>query len=237
MQSTTAPRRRSTVGRRLALVVAAAAVVATSVAGTSAPATAQATRNPILFVHGYGGSAGNWNTMISRFRSAGYTSNELMAITYNSALSNTTIAGQVRTAADNLRSRTGAAKIDIVAHSMGSLSTRYYLKNLGGSSVVDDWVSLGGPNHGTTSALACTLISLGCVDMVAGSLFLLGLNAGDESPGSTSYSTVWSSCDGVIIPATSTIVSGANNNQLGCVTHLALLTDQTAFNRTRSLVA
>ncbi|HEY7068617.1 MAG TPA: alpha/beta fold hydrolase [Acidimicrobiales bacterium] len=206
-------------------------------AGTAAPATAQTARDPILFVHGYSGNAGNWSTMISRFQAAGYSSNQLMAITYNSASSNTTIANQVRTAANTLRSRTGAAKIDIVAHSMGSLSTRYYLKNLGGSSVVDDWVSLGGPNHGTTSALACIAISLGCIDMVAGSVFLLGLNAGDESPGATSYATIWSACDGVILPATSTPISGANNVQVGCVNHLALLTDSGVFTRTRSLVA
>ena len=32
---------------------------------------------------------------------------------------------------------------------MGALSTRYYIKHLGGESTIETWVSLGGPNHGT----------------------------------------------------------------------------------------
>ena len=42
---------------------------------------------------------------------------------------------------------------------MGGLSTRYYLKNLGATQYVDDWVSIGGPNHGTTFALLLGLIA------------------------------------------------------------------------------
>jgi triacylglycerol esterase/lipase EstA (alpha/beta hydrolase family) len=35
---------------------------------------------------------------------------------------------------------------------MGALNSRYYLKNLGGTSYVDDFVSVAGTNHGTTTA-------------------------------------------------------------------------------------
>jgi triacylglycerol lipase len=34
---------------------------------------------------------------------------------------------------------------------MGSLSTRWYIKELGGGAPVDDWASLAGPNHGTVN--------------------------------------------------------------------------------------
>ena len=64
---------------------------------------------------------------------------------------------------------------------MGSLNTRYYLKNLGGTEKVDDWVSLGGPNHGTTSANICCEAS--CVEMRIESTFLRELNREDETPG------------------------------------------------------
>lgn len=48
--------------------------------------------------------------------------------------------------------------MDVVAHSMGSLSSRYYLKNPGGTARVDEWVSIGGPNHGTYTAAGCSLL-------------------------------------------------------------------------------
>ena len=56
---------------------------------------------------------------------------------------------------NEIKAATGAAKVDIITHSMGGLSSRYYIKNLGGAANVDDWVSLAGPNHGTTWAYGC----------------------------------------------------------------------------------
>lgn len=230
--SSTRPIRR----RRSRLLAAAAALLLTSILGAGTPSSAQPAPDPILFIHGFSGSASNWNTMISRFQSAGYPSSHLYAITVSSIASNATNAAAVANAVSTLRSRTGAAEVDIVAHSMGSLSTRYYLRNLGGTAVVDDWVSLGGPNHGTTWAYACWFFSAGCRDMLPGSSFLTALNAGDETPGAVDYGTFWSNCDGIIIPATSTVLSGATNANVGCVSHLALLTDSGVFNQVRDFV-
>jgi len=75
-----------------------------------------------------------------RVRADGWTSAELNNWSYNWRQSNATTASQI------------SSKVDIVTHSMGGLSSRYYLKNLGGTAEVDDWVSLGGPNHGTNTA-------------------------------------------------------------------------------------
>ena len=216
------------------LTLALMAVVAPS--GQS-PASAQVAADPILFVHGWNSSATTWNTMIDRFVAAGYPRSRMLAITYNSNQSNATIANQVRDAAATLRSQTGAAKIDIVTHSMGGLSSRYYLKNLGGSSIVDDWVSLGGPNHGTNFAYACYLFSAGCRDMIGGSGFLNALNSGDETPGTANYGTFWSSCDEIINPDNSVLLSGATNTGVGCLGHSELLSNATVFNQVRSFIA
>jgi triacylglycerol lipase len=227
--------------RLLAQVVGAgvaAVLAATTLAlGGGQGAGAQAAADPIVFVHGWNSSASAWNTMIDRFVAAGYPRDRMVAITYNSNQSNATIAGQVRSAVDGLQASTGAAKVDIVTHSMGGLSSRYYLKNLGGTAKVDDWVSLGGPNHGTNTAYACYLFSAGCRDMIGGSSFLNALNSGDETPGTTNYGTFWSNCDEVINPDTSVQLSGATNTLVGCLGHSALRTDAAVFASVRSFIA
>jgi triacylglycerol lipase len=217
--------------------VAAVLAATTLVLGGGQGAGAQASADPIVFVHGWNSSASAWNTMIDRFAAAGYPRDRMVAITYNSNQSNATIAGQVRGAVDSLQASTGAAKVDLVTHSMGGLSSRYYLKNLGGTAKVDDWVSLGGPNHGTNTAYACWLFSAGCRDMIGGSSFLNALNSGDETPGTTNYGAFWSNCDEVINPDTSVQLSGATNTLVGCLGHSALRTDAGAFDSVRSFIA
>ncbi len=191
--------------------------------------------DPILFVHGYTSDASAWNTMISRFQADGWESNRLFAYTFSSTKSNASIAQDVKARVDQIRAATGAAKVDIITHSMGGLSSRYYLKNLGGQANVDDWVSLGGPNHGTTWAYGCFFISP-CNQMIPGSSFLNQLNSGDETPGAVNYGTWWSPCDELINPDTSVILSGATNTQTSCMGHSALRTDATVYSQVREFV-
>lgn len=194
-----------------------------------------AVRNPILFVHGWNGSSSTWTTMVSRFKQSGWTDSQLYNWSYDSSLSNATIAAQIKTKVNQIRAATGAAKVDLITHSMGALSSRYYLKNLGGAAYVDAWVSLGGPNHGTLTANICPLTS--CVEMRAGSSFLNNLNSVDETPGAARYATWRSSCDLVIIPTDSVPVSGASNHLTsGCLSHSALHDDATVFNQVRTWI-
>jgi triacylglycerol lipase len=206
----------------------AAAVVAVALA---LPAAAQA-REPILFVHGWSSSGSTWNTMIGRFQADGYTAAELNNWSYNTSQSNATTANAIATRVTQIRQQTGAAKVDLITHSMGGLSSRYYLKNLGGQAYVDDWVSLGGPNHGTDTANAC--FSTACSEMRIGSSFLAALNSGDETPGAVTYLTWWSPCDSIINPDSSVALSGATNTQTACISHTALPDDAGIYTQVRN---
>jgi triacylglycerol lipase len=217
------------VTRRLATLVAAIAVCIAA----AVPASASA-QDPILFVHGYVESASLWNTMIANFEKDGYPKSYLSAYSYNTSQSNKIDAEEVKTKVEALLKNTGAAKVDIVAHSMGSLNSRYYIKNLGGEAKVDDWVSLGGPNHGTETANFC--FSASCVEMRVGSTFLKELNATDETPGAVSYGTWWSPCDEIINPDSSVALSGATNTKTACISHTALTTDSTVYAQVREFV-
>jgi triacylglycerol lipase len=219
------------VTKRLATLVAAIAVCIAA----AVPASASA-QDPILFVHGYVESASLWNTMIANFEKNGYSKSQLMAYSYNTGTSNKTLAEtEVKSHVETLlKNNPGATKVDIIAHSMGSLNTRWYIKFLGGEAKVDDWVSLGGPNHGTEFANACFQTS--CIEMRIGSKFLSELNAGDETPGTVNYGTWWSPCDEIINPDSSVALSGATNTKTACLSHTALTTDSTVFSQVREFV-
>jgi triacylglycerol lipase len=118
---------------------------------------------------------------------------------------------------------------------MGSLNSRWYIKFVaGGEANVDDWVSLGGPNHGTETANFC--FSVACEEMRVGSKFLSELNGGDETPGVVSYGTWWSPCDEIINPDSSVALSGATNTQTACLSHSALTTDETVYKGVREFI-
>jgi triacylglycerol lipase len=199
----------------------------------AAPATAAAA-DPILFVHGWNSSSTTWTTMVNRFAADGWTSAQLNNWSYNTSQSNATTAQQIKTKVDEIVAATGAAKVDVITHSMGGLSSRYYVKNLGGDVRVDEWVSLGGPNHGTDTANFC--FSTACSEMRIGSSFLAALNSGDETPGAVNYRTWWSACDTVINPDSSVSLSGATNTKTACLSHSDLHQDATVYAQVRDYV-
>jgi len=221
-------------------IVAAIAAIAVLVPAATASAAKPGggggtiTHNPILFVHGWSESSTIWNTMISRFQGDGWISAELNNWSYNTSQSNVTTASAISTKVDQILANTGATKVDIITHSMGGLSSRYYVKNLGGDLKVDDWVSLGGPNHGTDTANFC--FSSACTEMRVGSSFLTALNSGDETPGVVAYGTWWSPCDSIINPDSSVALSGATNTQTACLSHSDLYNDATVYGQVRNFV-
>ena len=211
-------------------------MLALCLAGAALTPAASLAVDPILFVHGWSRSASDWNTMKANFEKDGWSKKQLRAYSYNTSTSNkTTAETTVKSEVEALKKNTGASKVDIIAHSMGSLNTRWYIKFVaGGEANVDDWVSLGGPNHGTDFANLC--FSAACVEMRQGSTFLSELNAGDETPGAVNYGTWWSPCDEIINPDSSVPLSGATNTQTACISHQSLTTDATVYSQVREFV-
>jgi triacylglycerol lipase len=228
---------RSRVLRSLALTGAA---LAGSVAATAAPASAEPGKNvdPVLLVHGFTRTSADFATMIAELERSGYPADRIFTIDYNSFAPNAYAGHRIAAEVDAIRARTGAGKVDIVAHSMGAFGARYFLKNLGGAAVVGDFVSIAGPNHGTVTAdtATCGLIP-SCVEMRPGSAFLAQLNEGDETPGAVKYLTFWSTCDDLVVPAAeSTPLEGAKNRETPCLGHMALAVDEDVVKRAVNFV-
>lgn len=120
-------------------------------------------RTPVLFVHGLGQSSVVWRAMIAHLES-GYPRDYLYGVDIvPSTMTNARAAATVLApAADSLLARARAAaqrggyrgelprRIDIVSHSMGAVSSRWYAAKLR-PDLVRTWIGLAGANHGTQS--------------------------------------------------------------------------------------
>lgn len=195
--------------------------------------------DPILFVHGWNSNASVWTTTMSRFTADGWTSRELASWSYDFTKSNATTAGLIARKVDSILAVTGASHVDLVTHSMGALSARYYIKNLGGAAKVGAFVALGGTNHGTNTAFVCFETS--CLEMWPGSSFLRALNATDETWGAPRYATWWSPCDEVILPQASERLSAGPsgtvlNTATACMAHERLHEDYTVDTQVRDFL-
>lgn len=98
---------------------------------------------------------------------------------------------------------TGKKKVIIIAHSMGGIVSRAYIKNYGGESKVKTLIAIGTPNHGIYGWLIGGLCEnpihghegQECKDMQHDSTFIANLNSGDETYGSTKYYTIAGLCN------------------------------------------
>ncbi|KNB50538.1 esterase/lipase family protein [Streptomyces caatingaensis] len=222
---------RGTLAAVLAGLLGATAVPAGGVAAAPAP-------DPVVLVHGRNAGPGVWNTMTDRLAAAGYPRDRLFAWSYDTAAStNETLAARLSDHVDTVLARTGASRVDLVAHSLGSLPTRWYVKFGDGGRKVAHWASLAGPNHGTGVARLCALWDQGCRDMTPGSYVLTRLNEGSETPAPVAYATWWSSCDEQVDPVSSPRLAGAVNTETGCLRHNDLLSDPVVARQVRDFLA
>ena len=209
--------------------------------GGSAPGTndfscrpSTAHPDPVILVHGTGGNRQtNWATMGPALANAGYC---VFALTYGtlpgtpypiSGLGGFTSmvdsSRQLAAFVDRVRSATGAAKVDIVGHSEGTLMPQYWVRYRGGASVVGKYVSLapywkGQDSSGCDDAVAA-IRGVGlpasvwpypeCNEEDYGSSFMRAINAGGSpySPG-IDYTNVLTRDDGIVVPWTDGLVPG-----------------------------
>jgi len=90
---------------------------------------------PIIFVHGFAGSAAQFESQAMRFESNGYPANYISAYEYDSAagLSPQFPPASVLTGVDQVVDAvlkdTGADKVDLIGHSLGTRVSQAYLKS------------------------------------------------------------------------------------------------------------
>lgn len=206
--------------------------------------------NPVIVVGGLSGVAIAYEPLAARLRGDGHR----VSIYQLPNLGLGDIADSARAFSGyvaQVRANTGAARVDLVAHSEGGLVSRYYLKYLGGTGSVGRLITLGSPHYGTYVADIATFLGLGncvgivaCQQMAIGSAFLDNLNAGDDTPGSVRYTTIRTLQDELVRPTqNATLADGAVNAlvQTWCplriVGHLGLVLDGTTYTMVQDALA
>ncbi|KAB2339968.1 alpha/beta fold hydrolase [Actinomadura rudentiformis] len=123
--------------KRLLGLLAAVALLfgmlpAASAAATSGAPNAKAEPRPMIFVHGFFGSGSQFQTQAKRFASNGYPATHIEFLEYDSTFANNT-REQVHTALDQriarLKAATGADKVDLLGHSLGTAISQEYLNS------------------------------------------------------------------------------------------------------------
>jgi triacylglycerol lipase len=211
------PSRLSRIASRTVL----AAMVGVTMLSPGASQAVGATVRPVLLVHGFEGSSSAFDTMAARLARGG---REVYAIALPGQ-DNIINAKAIRAfvAANRL------GRVDIVAHSMGGLSSRWFVKFLRGSVSVAHYVSLGTPQYGLWGTCPAPLDYGG--QMCPDGAFLGKLNSGDDTPGPTRYTSVFSTDDGLVPVSSSRLDGGACLIRDGGVTHGQLLTDTRVYRQ------
>jgi triacylglycerol lipase len=196
--------------------------------------------DPVVLVHGLGATGpANWGYIGPLLAANGYCA---FALTYGinpaallsqsgGQLPMEQSAQQLAAYVDQVRQATGAAKVDIVGHSEGSLMPDYYVKFLGGAAVVNRYVGITplwqGTNllglgslaaAGQASGLTGALVSLvtqggcqSCPEFLPGSAFLTKLNSGGgPAVAGVTYTMLMTRYDELVSPYTSGVLQAPN---------------------------
>jgi triacylglycerol lipase len=212
---------------------------------------------PVIFVHGNTRDASDWDeagkSVKQRFSDAGYSMQELWAISYNGkSTKQLPSPSQCRTNAqvnisdlvafvNAVAMYTGASKLDVIAHSLGVVLARKMMaEHPELSRLIEDFVAIAGPNHGTTVCRRAWLVWLvgwkdfmGCDELTPGSAWLRSLNGSlgeKEAPRPTKYMTIYdgTGTDRFYLPwlfslpvgdQDSPALQGAENHTLPGLTH------------------
>lgn len=133
--------------------------------------------DPVLVIGGFNAEVDIIEELRSTLAGRGFTtfSMVLPGVPSGTAPISESAAAVARTVTD-IRQHTGAERVDLVAHSMGGLAQRHYVKFLGGLDSIGTYIEFGTPVNGESMAQLCSPLWPGCRDLVPGSPFLRQLN-------------------------------------------------------------
>ncbi|WP_216918175.1 esterase/lipase family protein [Nocardia noduli] len=186
--------------------------------------------NPVVLLHGLSNDTVTWNSLSPVLAAAGYC---VFTTTYGTGPlgpigSITPVeesAAQIGAFIDRVLATTGAARVDLVGHSMGGAVPFYNLNYLGAASKIDDYIAMAAPLHGTTlsgiQSMFAGLLEQPAIDELLtskcgpcqvsyGAPFLRVLNPDPSIAPDIRFTTIVSRYDEIATPFTTGQLEGPN---------------------------
>ncbi|MFB6347739.1 MAG: esterase/lipase family protein [bacterium] len=201
------------------------------------------TDQPVLLVHGFADAHWTpwWDLQENYLEDVGYTDGQIYVMNLGD-IPLTTVGGvegyaeKVCSKLEDVSVNHGGKQVDVIAHSMGGLDTRWCAEKQKGQYYLDDLITVATPHQGTVVALLGTITPAGR-DMVPGSSFLNELNTGALSD-AVEYTAVWGTLDEAVtpnenakLPEHMTWSTETRNIKAGPYGHLTLITLRDVFNQ------
>jgi triacylglycerol esterase/lipase EstA (alpha/beta hydrolase family) len=179
-------------------------------------------RLPLLLVHGVAVNDGVWFALRRDLARRGL--GPVYTINYGPPLAGIEhFAGQLAARIDAICAATGAQRVALIAHSMGGLVARAYLRRFGAARI-EQLITIGTPHHG--SMLAWTFAGRCLAQMRPGSHWLGEINRAEGTPPPVPITSIWSRHDSMVAPQASSELGNAENIALVGIAHNALLVDR-----------
>jgi triacylglycerol esterase/lipase EstA (alpha/beta hydrolase family) len=171
---------------------------------------------PVLLVHGYGANGGFWAQLAALLEAQGFSHATVDLEPVFGDIE--AYAPQLEQAVQALLQASGSAKVVIVAHSMGGLVARAWLRRFGADRVARI-ITLATPHHGTD--LAHMGPGHNARQMRRDAEWLARLDAADREQRSL-FTSIYSWHDNIIAPQDSCHLPGARNIALAGIGHVAM---------------
>jgi triacylglycerol esterase/lipase EstA (alpha/beta hydrolase family) len=180
---------------------------------------------PVLLIHGYGCNSGYWHWMSKALQDARISHYALNMEPVLSSIDS--YVALIESTIRRIRAETGNDKVVIVAHSMGGLAARAYLRDYGGAGI-GKIITLGTPHHGTT--LADFGIGINCGEMNwigraeegTDSRWLHLLETSEDRQLRKLIVSIYSHHDNIVSPQQSSHLPFARNIAVDAIGHVAL---------------
>ena len=118
------------------------------------PSATASSLAPVLLVHGWNAHARSLRPIREHLTRSGWPDAAVFCLDFRDTHgSNVTHAAEIAAAVERLRDRTGAPLVDIVAHSMGGLATRWFIAFSPEPAPVRSVVFIATPHRGTWTSL------------------------------------------------------------------------------------
>jgi triacylglycerol esterase/lipase EstA (alpha/beta hydrolase family) len=181
-------------------------------AGSSAP--------PVLLIHGYSCNSGYWAQLIALLDKAAISHASLDLEPLMGSIDD--YAPMVAQAADALCEAAAAQRCIIVAHSMGGLVARAYLRAYGPARIAHVF-TLATPHHGTSLANFGPGENARQMRFDGGTDAWLHQLAAMETPATRAlFTSMYTHHDNIVAPQSSSVLPGARNIAFGGVGHVAM---------------